>query len=66
MALLVDKFFIFITQFLLTLFLPFCLIFVLKSRLLLGFQPMAYGRALNPRLAMVPMILPDGRLGYVL
>lgn len=30
-------------------------------------QPMPYGRAVpNPAVAMVPMILPDGRLGYVL
>ncbi|KAG1330114.1 Heterogeneous nuclear ribonucleoprotein Q [Cocos nucifera] len=29
-------------------------------------QPLIYGRGAAPGMAMVPMILPDGRLGYVL
>ncbi|BAT09914.1 Os10g0151366, partial [Oryza sativa Japonica Group] len=29
-------------------------------------QPMIYGRGPAPARMMVPMVLPDGRLGYVL
>lgn len=29
-------------------------------------QPMMYGRGQTPGLAMMPMLLPDGRIGYVL
>lgn len=29
-------------------------------------QPLIYGRGAAPGMAMMPMLLPDGRIGYVL